>query len=439
MRLGLVAIGAAAALGTYLQRDLSNDLWSTFQARYAMGAASLAIFVTLIAIAVNLFIGGTLAIVTGARGLSMANPRTRKGGAIMWLGAEALAVGVIVGQFPSSRNDVFVEWSDATAPVALALVALGLLLTRTGWKYDVRGARDVLLADTRPPVIYLRSFKDDVRSPIGGAFGWWLKALSWFMPVSFEQELAAIMNRLGPFVAVGKPGERLPELGANRFYFRDDEWQARVGELVQQARLTLILCGQTANLWWEIDHVLGSVEPNRVLLLIPERGAHSGPIEAQLEARLGYPGTLTDRPATRSAVASLMVGGDRAVGRIIYFSENWRPHVQPIVYARSVSGSVAMLRRPFSLYSAPLEAAFEPVFAALQVPWTPAGPNRTVAIVLAATLGVLGLHHLYLGDRRRAVKYAVFFWTGVPVVLAIRDAIRLVLMDQAAFEREYRP
>lgn len=437
---GLVIIAVAVALGAYLQAQISDNLWVTILARGATGGASLIVFLALGLIAVNLFIAGTLAIVTSARGLSLSNRRTRTGAAIMWAGAEALALGVIVGQYPSGRNDVLVEWSDAAGPVALVLVALGLLLVRTGWKYDVRGARDVLMSDTRPPVIYLRSFTDDVRSPIGGGVGLWLKAVMWFMPVSFEQELAAIMNRLGPFVAVGKPGERLPELGANRFYFRDDEWQARVAELVQQARLTLILCGPTANLWWEIDHVLEWVTPDRVVLLIPERGARTAAIEAQLEQRLGHPGALTaDRGDTRSALASMLVGGDRALGRIVYFGEGWRPRVEPIIYARNLRASVAMLRKPFSIYSAPLESAFEPVFAALNLPWTAAAPSRTVAIVLAITLGLLGGHLLYLGDRRRALKYAAFFWTFVPVMLAFRDAVRLVLMDQEAFEREYRP
>jgi hypothetical protein len=321
--------------------------------------------------------------------------------------------------------------------IAFALVGLGILLLRTGWKYDVRGAPDVLAADTRPPVIYLRSFQDDVRSPIGGAFGM-SKVLMWFMPVSFEQELARIMNRLGPFVAVGRPGEKLPELGANRFYFRDDEWQTRVAELVRQARLTVILCGPTANLWWEIDHVLGSVTTDRVVLVIPERGTRSRPMEEQLERRLGHPGALLiNRPGQRSAILSLLFGGDRSLGKIVFFDRGWQPRVQPIADAHDIRASLARLRRPFSIYATPLESAFETVFAALEVPWTPAGPSRTVAIVLAATLGVVGAHHLYLGDRERAKKYALFFWTMVPIVLAIRDAVRLVLMDQAEFEQRY--
>jgi hypothetical protein len=333
-----------------------------------------------------------------------------------------------------------VEWADAAPPVTWALVALGVFLVRTGWKHDVRGARDVLASDTRPPVIYLRSFQDDVRSPIGGGFGLWLKVLMWFLPVSFEQELAAIMNRLGPFVAVGKPGEKLPELGANRFYFRDDEWQTRVTELVQQARLTVILCGATANLWWEIDHVLGSVTPDRVVLVIPQRGKRTRPMEAQLEQRLGYPGALVVNSARkRSLIASLLFGGDRTLGKIVYFSLDWRPHVQPITHAPNIRASFAMLRRPFSFYSGPLESAFETVFTALNLPWTPGGPSRIVAIVLAVTFGIFGLHHFYLSDRRRAVKYLKFCWTFVPIALGFRDAVRLVLMDQAEFEQKHWP
>jgi hypothetical protein len=355
----------------------------------------------------------------------------------MWVGGDALILAFVVSEFPSGGWDVLVEWSDAAAPVAYALVALGVFLVRTGWKHDVRGARDVLASDLRPPVIYLRSFKDDVRSPIGGFV---TRLVMWFFPVSFEQELAAIMNRLGPFVAVGKPGERLPELGANRFYFRDDEWQTRVTELVQRARLTVILCGATANLWWEIDHVLGSVTPDRVVLVIPERGKRTRPMEAQLEQRLGHPGALVVNAAQkRSLIASLFLGGDRTLAKIVYFSQDWRPHVQPVIQTGNIRASFAMLRKPFSLYSAPLESAFETVFTALNLPWTPGGPSRTVAIVLAVTFGIFGLHHLYLGDRRTAVKYLKFCWTFFPIVLGFRDAVRLVLMDQAEFEQKHRP
>ena len=45
-----------------------------------------------------------------------------------------------------------------------------------------------------------------------------------------EQELAVLMGRLGPVVAIGKPGERLPELGAARLYVADDRTVQIAGE-----------------------------------------------------------------------------------------------------------------------------------------------------------------------------------------------------------------
>ena len=218
-RLGLAAVLVASGVLTYLSTQIGPDLATTLRSKYVAGVGSLGIFVGLGFVAINLGVAGILAVVTGVRRLSLARASTRKGFVVMWSGADALVLGVLSGNLAQGRNDVFVEWADLPALIAYGLVALGVVLLRTGWKYDVLRAADVIAADTRPPVVYLRSFQDDGRSPVGGVAGIFLKVGSWFFPIGFEQALAAIMNRVGPFVAVGRPGERLPELGANRFYF----------------------------------------------------------------------------------------------------------------------------------------------------------------------------------------------------------------------------
>lgn len=435
---GLAALVVSAGLISYLARDIPGDLASALQAKHASGTWPLTIFVATAVVAINLAIGGILAIITGVRGLSLTDASTRKGLCVMWAGAILLIAGLISGNAFEGRNDVFAEWTDLFAVLALVLLSVGVLLVRTGWKFDVRRAADVVASDARPPVLYLRSFQDDVRSPVGGAFGLSLKVMMWFFPVSFEQELAAIMNRLGPFVAVGRPGERLPELGANRYYFSDDEWRARVSELVQRARLTVILCGSTGNLWWEIDQVLASVSPRHVVLLVPERGKRHRDAEARLEERLGIPGALqiddTDR---RSMVAKLVFGRNRTLGKVVFFDDDWTPRVQPIRTWRGLQESLNALTRPFSLFAGPLEAAFEPVFTQLGLPWKRPGPSRVVAICLAVFLGLFGAHHFYLRDRRRGLRYLAFFWTLVPAFFALRDAARLVLIEREEFERNY--
>lgn len=435
-RLGLAAVVVSCGVLTYLSTDIAPDLGTTLAAKYSAGTRPFTTFVVLGFVAINLGVTGALAAVTGARRLSLAHASTRTGFLVMWAGADVLVLGLLSGDLVQGHSDVIVEWADAAPVIAYGLVALGVALIRTGWKYDVLGATDAVAADTRPPVVYLRSFQDDVRTPVGGLLGASLKMASWFFPISFEQELAAIMNRVGPFVAVGRPGERLPELGANRFYFADDEWRARVSELVAGARLTVILCGPTPNLWWEIDHVFASAPPRRVVVIIPERGARTRLVEQQLEERLGHPGSLRIDAPPRPRLGWLF-GSEHLLGKAVCFSDDWIPTVYPIRTIRSLKQVPASLTRPFSLYAAPLQITFEQLFTRIDLRWRPPGPNRVMAIVMAVTFGWLGGHLFYLGDRRRALRYLTFFWTMVPLFLSLRDAAHLVLTDRDEFEQTY--
>ena len=84
--------------------------------------------------------------------------------------------------------------------------------------------------DPRPPILFLRSFLDD---------GYKLKervlvaGVPINQPLRMEEALAVRFHDFGPFLAVGEPGEGLPQLGAARAYLSDDQWQAAVVELDQ--------------------------------------------------------------------------------------------------------------------------------------------------------------------------------------------------------------
>ena len=52
--------------------------------------------------------------------------------------------------------------------------------------------------------------------------------------------------------------------------------------------------------------------------------------------------------------------------------------------------------------------------------------DNLVAAALAITLGTFGAHWFYLGDRRRGIRYARFFWTGIPTILGIIDGAMLL-------------
>src|SRR5205085_4609358 len=88
-----------------------------------------------------------------------------------------------------------------------------------------RDAREVMGQDSRPPILYLRSFGDD-KDP------------------TCEDDLKSIVKAVGPFIAIGRPGERLQTPGADRMYV-GDEWQEVVTGLMREARLIIVRIGES--------------------------------------------------------------------------------------------------------------------------------------------------------------------------------------------------
>jgi TM2 domain-containing membrane protein YozV len=76
------------------------------------------------------------------------------------------------------------------------------------------------------------------------------------------------------------------------------------------------------------------------------------------------------------------------------------------------------------------------VFAALELPWVTRS-SQTAAVLLAMFGGMFGLHHFYLGDRRRGFKYLAFFWTFIPMFVGWFDTLKLVWLDADEFGERY--
>ena len=63
--------------------------------------------------------------------------------------------------------------------------------------------------------------------------------------------------------------------------------------------------------------------------------------------------------------------------------------------------------------------------------------DKMLALVLAFFLGGFGAHKFYLGRTSSGIIYLLFCWSGVPVLLAVCDIVRIAYMDQGEFDREY--
>ena len=59
--------------------------------------------------------------------------------------------------------------------------------------------------------------------------------------------------------------------------------------------------------------------------------------------------------------------------------------------------------------------------------------NKTIAFFLSLIWGSFGAHKFYLGDKQKGLLYLVFFWTYIPLVLSIFEAIKIFKMTDDEF------
>jgi hypothetical protein len=170
-----------------------------------------------------------------------------------------------------------VNLGSVPATIAVPVFAVSLLLVTRGRRMRVGGAERVLAADARAPIVYLRPFGAD-RAEIA-------KRMSSRVRISprerfektYEERLARTLRKIGPFVAVGDPTERLPLLGAARMYAADEDWRETVDELTARAGVVLLQAGEGDGLAWEVRHVIELDAPERAILSLPLHAKRTEP------------------------------------------------------------------------------------------------------------------------------------------------------------------
>jgi hypothetical protein len=147
-----------------------------------------------------------------------------------------------------------------------------LKLWRMGRRLRALTAAAVLRTDKRSPILYLRSFQSDddedprtVRPTIGGA---------WMQGTAEERDVQHL-RRIGPVLAVSRPGLRLPPIGAARVAFSNADWKTGVRKLVNDSQLIVVKIGTSANLFWELGEVFRAHPFKRILVCMPPSAADS--------------------------------------------------------------------------------------------------------------------------------------------------------------------
>ena len=59
--------------------------------------------------------------------------------------------------------------------------------------------------------------------------------------------------------------------------------------------------------------------------------------------------------------------------------------------------------------------------------------NKTIAFFLALICGSIGAHKFYLGDKQKGLLYLIFFWTYIPFILGVFEALRIIKMTDDEF------
>jgi hypothetical protein len=166
----------------------------------------------------------------------------------------------------------------AFTPLASVVPAYAAyLLLRRAKKHTAVGGDTVLSQDTRPPVLYLRSFQDETsqQAVLHRFTRAALPERTWLalgVPNNAVQEqdaLGHVFRKVGPYVALGKPGEELPELGSSKMYVPNAAWQERVRALIGTSRLIVFQAGRTEGLRWELNELVRTVNPVMLLVILP--------------------------------------------------------------------------------------------------------------------------------------------------------------------------
>jgi hypothetical protein len=391
-------------------------------------------------VAAHLVAVGLIVLVAGLKDVQLLTSARARRGALQKLAGSTLIIlcfGIVGLMDLPAFKPLFELWWVSLPSLALYLVTahVGFRLLRSGWKYDVVSAEQLLANDPRLPVIYLRSFEADSEIFLRRD-GFWNKAATmlfgYMVTFSPEQELAEIVTRVGPVIAIGKPGEPLPELGAARLYVGDADWKTKVTDLMARSRLVIIRTGSTPNLQWEIEQAMTRV-PRRQILFVSLGDKEV--FDQYFKRRFGQV-----LPSGRTAVTPLWLklmsmgkASNHATGKIIYFDEALKPREEPVRLSISLVGFAVGMMRP---HRDPLQTAMKHVFISLELPWTTRN-SQTMAVLLAMFGGIFGLHHFYLGDRRRGFKYLKLFF--ISMFKGWYDAVKLAQLTSHEFDRKYPP
>lgn len=151
----------------------------------------------------------------------------------------------------------------------------------------------IIGSDSRPPVLYIRSFTGEELLFTPGLLG---------LDNSFEEYFRdPIIRRIGPFIGLGNPTDYAPPFGAARAYTDASQWRDRFAELANRAQCIVLPQDDSANLKWELGLIKEGGMADKVFLLAAPALADNEPgIFRRAFSRIGIKVDAKDTDAASS-------------------------------------------------------------------------------------------------------------------------------------------
>ncbi len=322
------------------------------------------------------------------------------------LGSTAAGIAAVAASSPAMTGEAIAP-SRVLEMLLFVCVVLGCVSMYRCRQHAAQGHAEELSHRARPPVVYLRPFRTHKSfvARIGKPNP--LTATGVF---SKEDQLAEAVAPIGPMVAIGRPGERLPKPGAIRTYASDKEWQDVVEEWLSTAGLVVLRAGATEAVGGEISHAVATLTPERFLILMlgmkqREYDAFAQRMRAEVAIEL---------PEFNE------VRNGRKVSGLFAFGDRWEPRHLPLKARFWRTSPWKPLQRLF-------HQALQPIYQRFGVDWRPAPISVARIVVLAALLPFGSMLLLILAlDARTATTsgWAMFLEVGLLALVGLRGGVR---------------
>jgi hypothetical protein len=174
------------------------------------------------------------------------------------------------------------------AGAAFMLFAVARVLRRFALRRSRRTADAARFEDPRPPILFLRSFRDDQVTLAEAPLSY---ALRFFDPGTqagtLEALLLRVMTPVGPLIAVGNPDEPIAPSGAARRYITDLPWEDVLRNLIREARLIVVGLDATPGVRWELNEIAAQAALEKTLVIVRPRLAGRGEVNLGILATVG--------------------------------------------------------------------------------------------------------------------------------------------------------